>query len=131
MRYESLTAYLKTMDPEKIGKWTLGKEIDGARQLPYVIYEQQIHDFCHTFEPFMDHNYQETIARSPIELSLENLIEPNLFQTLTAEEVIGLLTYVIRSEHFVEGSLEKFAKDGWLTASLKRLQAIDEKNQRR
>lgn len=79
----------------------------------------------------MDHNYQETIARSPIELSLENLIEPNLFQTLTAEEVIGLLTYVIRSERFVEGSLEKFAKDGWLTASLKRLQAIDEKNQRR
>lgn len=131
MRYESLTAYLKTMDSEKIGKWICRQEIDGTWQLPHVIYEQQVYDFCHTFEPFMDHNYQETLALSPIEFSLENLTKPNLFQTLTAEEVIGLLTYVIRSERFVEGSFEKFAKDGWLTASLERLQAIDEKNQRR
>lgn len=118
-KYEKLTNYLQQFDStNNFGKWIID-----ANHSPSPSYKIFIHDFIHTF---YDGNYWIKDYLDFIEPIFEKLEKNINISALKENELLVLLTYIIRQERFCDGLLLGKCKDGTIYAILQALKKYDD-----
>ena len=102
----------------------LNQYIDFLSKGEFVIHDQygrgayipEVHDMMRDFyqSNIVDYNYMRTISSLPQEWS-------PLIGTMTEAQVCAFITMIIRSEHFGEGTMLPFLKNGSMLALCRRL----------
>lgn len=106
--YERVTAYLPQL------------EMSPSKEAESVLYRE----FMPTcYEPdITDHHYDRTLDGSG--LPGVRAWTANV-ESLDLKATVALLTFILRADHFVEGSLAQSLKSGYLTRVLRRLAELD------
>ncbi|MDO4798211.1 MAG: NADAR domain-containing protein [Coriobacteriales bacterium] len=106
--YECVTAYLRQL------------EMPSSKEVESVLYREFM-PAC--YEPdITDHHYDRTLEESglPGVLAWAANVE-----SLDLKTTVALLTFILRADHFVEGSLAQSLNSGYLTRVLRRLAELD------
>ena len=100
----------------------IGEMKRGKGERLSVLFETDVYDFCDK-NPQFDHlDYSETLKEKGI-----NSLTPDLdFSTLDEKTVIALLIFANRAEHFSDGALNAFIKNGSILKCLERLAELDQ-----
>ncbi len=121
--YEAITKYIG-----KLADW--GEKYipsESSCHIPVVSYTQATDDFRKDMRAFMPKDYIAELDKIKTKLNIEQFRTDLDISTLTAEEIIALITGVIRRERFCEGILGTFIKEGAIDKWLVRLKELDEK----
>jgi len=96
--------------------WKGGKLPDGTIQLPYPVYSEEVHRWIQALYDLdlTDKNYLENAE----------LLKGKPIETLTRDEILTRMTFLVRAERFCDGTIEAALRDGTLEALSTRLQEI-------
>ena len=133
-KFECLTRYLSVIDLDEIGTWVFNNKDDrpGAPvRAPYIKYTGMVLLFIKDVFDFRDRNadlgldrYDLILQENGIKWGQKTMKEADVSQ-MDGRGVIALIIGVLRAEHFSDGQILDFFKDGTMKKWLKRLKEID------
>lgn len=126
-KYEMLTKYLEFFKIRNdYGNWVFNnvnqRTNDDLIQVPYVQYNEKIYDFIEAFyhSELVDQDYISHLRQN--NYTTFNISE---IKNLSGDELLTLLTLIIRGERFCEGLLDAKIRNGTIEAILSALLAFD------
>lgn len=126
-KYEMLTKYLEFFKIRNdYGNWVFNnvnqRTNDDLIQVPYVQYNEKIYDFIEAFyhSELVDQDYISHLRQN--NYTTFNISE---IKNLSEDELLTLLTLIIRGERFCEGLLDAKIRNGTIEAILSALLAFD------
>ena len=133
-KFENLTKYIPQLKDDSIGNWVIDRENDGTpehpKQMPFVNYSEMVHCFIDDVYDFSDNNkdfeltrYGEILERNGLEWGSKSMSEADV-SSLDAQCVMALIMGAVRAEHFCDGALLGFFKDGSIRRWLERLKEV-------
>lgn len=134
--FAPLTKYIPLFNADDFGKWIIDTENDGSFEhpyhLPYVDYsktvidfEKDLYDYCKSHPELEYTIYRETLEKNGIAWNRESMQNADLSK-IDCKGVIALLIGVSRLDHFCEGAMLRFLKNGSILRWLEWLQKYDE-----
>lgn len=126
-KYEIITKYLDYFYPDSDGgQWIFDHQSKGTPddpiQAPFINYKPFIYDFITEFHhsSLMDQDYIEHLS----EKNLQSLSIAEI-KHLSENELLTLLTWIIRRERFCDGLIDVKIRNGTIQAILLALAAFD------
>lgn len=137
-KFESLIKYLHLLEDDNIGTWIIDRENDGTPehpiQMPFVNYTEMVHHFIDDVYDFEEKNkdfeltrYGDILEKNGLEWGSKSMSEANV-SSLDGQCIMTLIVGAVRAEHFCDGALLGFFKDGSIKKWLERLKEIDINN---
>jgi len=131
-----LTKYIgKIMASESFGEWVVDRENDGTPehpiQWPFVNYsglvsafETEFYQFHHVHPEYSLAEYTKILEKNGLKWDVDEMCAADI-QSLDEQCILALIMGAVRAEHFSDGVLLGFFKDGSIEKWLKRLKDID------
>lgn len=137
-KFESLIKYLHLLEDDNIGTWIIDRENDGTPehpiQMPFVNYTEMVHHFIDDVYDFEEKNkdfeltrYGDILEKNGLEWGSKSMSEANV-SSLDGQCIMALIVGAVRAEHFCDGALLGFFKEGSIKKWLERLKEIDINN---
>ena len=135
-KYSVLTKYINLLENDNVGEWICDKENDGSAERPmhvsFVIYSITVHKladdiykFAKESDEIVPSKYAEILQANGIKWGYDSMMKADA-SVLDAQCILALLIASLRAEHFCDGALLEFIKNGAVIRWLKRLQELDE-----
>lgn len=134
--FAGLTQYISNLsDTESYGEWAFDSRNDGSsdhpNQIPFVNFRElvrafvdEVYQLLESHPEYQLQNYNDILERNGIEWGEEPMRSADV-EHLNDLGVLALIMGAIRAEHYSDGILLRFFKDGYMLKWLKRLKAID------
>ena len=135
-KYSVLTKYINLLENDNVGEWICDKENDGSAERPmhvsFVIYSITVHKLADDIYKFAKESdeivlskYADILNANGIKWGYDSMMKADA-SGLDAQCILALLIASLRAEHFCDGALLEFIKNGAVIRWLKRLQELDE-----
>ena len=128
-KFSTLTKFVCLLERESDGSWNnKGKYRDAdGKTGPYNTYEDvvrdllhAIYDFCEAHPEYRTNEYSTVLKENGLEWNYRTLVNADI-SNAEPGLVLNLLMYAVRSDHFCEGSFQRFCESGAVQRWLRRL----------
>ncbi len=122
----NLLAFIPYFSSKKsFGKWEGGKQLDGTYQMPYVVYDQKVHEFRTLL---YESGFMVVFDWGSWDEGREIASDPARVSDVDLLTVRMLMTAIVRNDRFCEGAFLSAIQDGLIAAILKHLQTLIKEN---
>ncbi|KIS03891.1 DUF6508 domain-containing protein [Paucilactobacillus wasatchensis] len=114
MNLQDYVQYFKDMRNQEIA-WTATDREDGILQMGYPKYDPLMLKFSQEFldSSYCDPRYRKTLKQAHIKLKTNHMTVGQVMLTQDVKLIEAMLTQIIRSEPFDEGSWAKALQEGY------------------
>lgn len=135
--FRVLTKYIGKIESAVFsGDWVIDRKNDGSPEHPIQFplprfsgmicsFQKEFYQFSESHPEYQSTNYEEILKRNGLKWD-GDIMRGADADTLNAGCVLALLMGAVRAEHFCDGALLEFLKDGSILKWLKRLKSIDD-----
>ena len=107
-------------------EWGRGEQKSGVISLPFPIYGKEVDDWIGMLYSLKltDQNYLENYDAIQSRLGTEGISLKDSIAQLSRDEVLTVMTFIVRKERFCDGTIAHALEDGTLEALCVRLHAV-------